>query len=487
MLDSLPSGLYALAIIFIAGGAVFYAIECEPGRYARLERIAYCYPLGLSALGMPMFLFSWIGLHINVVAISGLAVGAALAAIIWRRRPLREYWLGNAPDPRMPLTEFEWLLILIILLCLGARTVACALAPLNDWDGIALWGIKAKVLYYDTIKTTDYFHKPEYAYSHTPYPLLWPFMYAWVCTVVGQWDDLAMLVLNPVNFIAFTVLLYFVMKRFATRTVALGVTAIATSLPTVLHYVECGQADIPLMLIWGASLFCLFDWMQSRRTPSLLLAAVLMGGAMFTKQEGRIVFGASLCAAIASVMAGAPTAQRKKLFGHVAIYAFVALAWVSPWLIFQSDIKDHSWDFGGAGLSTVRWAETPALLKTIVANALVLKNQVNLPKWHILWPLFALSYIVSPALRRYPWVCLLLVFVLHAGGVGIVFLASHWAISLQGMEIAFERFAMVMLPPVWLILAKGADDCYARWRASNATRENCVFKRIKAPANTAKH
>jgi len=486
LLSDLPAQLFAIAVIFAAGGAVFYAVENQPDRYARLERIAYCYPLGLSALGMPMFILSWLGFHLNVVAITSLTAGAVLAAKAWRRRPLRQYWVGGVPEPWKPLTEFEWLLFVIIILCLGARTVACSLAPLNDWDGIAIWGTKAKVLFYNTVGTTDYFHKPEYSYSHTPYPLLWPFMYAWVCTVAGKWDDLLMLILNPVNFITFTVLLYFAIKRYAVRTVALGITAIATSLPTVMHYVECAQADVPLMLIWGSSLFCLFEWMATRRMPSLLLAAFLMGGAMFTKQEGKIIFIASVFGAVASVIAAAPAGRRKSLLGHIGVYTFLSLVWVLPWLIFQNGIKDYSWDFGGIGLSTVRWSQILALAKTIVANAIVLKNQVDLPKWHILWPLFVLSYAIAPALRRHPWGCLLLIFVLHAGAVGTVFLASRWTISLQSMEIAFERFTIVMLPPVWLILAKAADDSYAQWRTSNAILEKPAIKGMKNPARMTK-
>ena len=485
MLNNLPGVLYALAIIFVAGGAVFYAIEDEPEHYGVFERFAFCYPLGLSALGMPMFVLSWLGWHISVPVISLLAIGAALIAVAWRHRPLRDYWFSRAPRTQERLTEFEWFLIVIIAFCLGARTIASLLAPLNDWDGIAIWGTKAKVLFYDTVKTTDYFHKAEYSYSHTPYPLLWPFMYAWVCTVIGQWDDLAMLILNPVNFIAFTILLYFAVKRFATRVVALSITAIAASLPAVLHYAECGQADVPLMLIWGAALFCLFNWMQTWRKPPLLLAAVLLGGAMFTKQEGKIIFVAALCGAAASVFIGAPVNKRKQLLGNLAICALISLAWVAPWLIFQRGIKDYSWDFGGIGLATIRWSKIPAMIGAIVGNAVALKNQVNLPKWHILWPLFVFSYIASPAVRRYPWTCVLLMFVIHAGAVAIVFLGSRWPISLESMEIAFERFAMIMLPPVWLILAKAADDCYTRWRSANMATESRVLK-PKSAVSTVK-
>ena len=66
-LSDLPFELFALAVIFAAGMAAFCAIVRNPLRYGRMERIAYCYPLGLTALGTPMFLFSYMGFHLNTI------------------------------------------------------------------------------------------------------------------------------------------------------------------------------------------------------------------------------------------------------------------------------------------------------------------------------------------------------------------------------------------------------------------------------------
>jgi len=47
--------------------------------------------------------------------------------------------------------------------------MASLLAPLNDWDGVCVWGIKAKVLFYDTVKTSDYFYNQS---THSPIPII---------------------------------------------------------------------------------------------------------------------------------------------------------------------------------------------------------------------------------------------------------------------------------------------------------------------------
>jgi len=70
-LNNLPLELFAIAVILAAGAAVFCAVVRDLGHYARWERIAYCYPLGLAALGTPMFLLSYFGVHLDVVVITG--------------------------------------------------------------------------------------------------------------------------------------------------------------------------------------------------------------------------------------------------------------------------------------------------------------------------------------------------------------------------------------------------------------------------------
>jgi hypothetical protein len=468
--------LFAVAVIFAAGAAVFCAIVREPLRYLRMERLAYCYPLGLTALGMPMFLLSYWGFQLNTIAIPVAVSVALVVVIVVRKVSLRQFCLTRAESEtsRQPLGEFEWLLVVILVLCLGARTLASLLAPLNDWDGICVWGIKAKVLYFDTVQTTDYFNRPELAFSHPNYPLLWPFMYAWVCTVLGKWDDLGMLILNPINLIVFTVLLYGALRKYVVRAVALGVTVIMASLPALLHYAECGQADVPLMLISGAALFCLFDWMNERRMDSLLLAAFLMGGALFTKQEGKIILIAQGCAGALSVWLGNAPAYRKRYLGQLVLFVCIALLWASPWLLFERGIKDWSWDYSGVSLTSIRWGQIPALLGVLVANAVQWNNQVHLAKWNIFWPLIAFCLITNKAVWRSPWNCLLVVFAIHAAGIACVLLASRWDMTLLSLEIALERFAFVMMTPLYMILAKCADDAWAIWKGSATTDELLV-------------
>ncbi|MGO9527199.1 MAG: ArnT family glycosyltransferase [Verrucomicrobiia bacterium] len=455
--------LLAVFIILAAGASVFYLVVRTPERYGRLERWAYCYPLGLVALGIPMFLMSWAGYHPNVPAIGGMTLGALVVFRLARKTPLARFWLmrGERETGAPGFTEAEWLLMMIIVACLGMRLITSMLAPLNDNDGIAEWGLKARILYHDTLRHTDYFQRADLSFSNHSYPLLWPFMYAWVCTCIGRWDDLGMLILNPLNLIAFAILLYYACCRYASRTVALATTACMVSLPALLHYTECGQADVPLMLMAGVCFFCLFDWIHTRSTESLVLSGILMAGCLFTKHQGMVVLGAYGAAAMASVYG----TKTRKLLGQLAGVSLLVFILILPWIIFSRRIINYSAETSHVSPATIRWHDLPAALGFIAAGSVEWYNSVKLAKWNLLWPVIALAACCSKCTRQRPWCYIVLVWGLQSAVILLLYLAKREPIGLGlGTEFGLEREALVILAPLWLLLAKCVDEQWRIWK-----------------------
>src|SRR5208283_4898026 len=123
--NNFPALLFAVFVIVAAGGVAFYVIEPEPLHYRWWERLAYCYPLGMAALGMPMFLMSWAGHRLHVAPIVGLIGFSAVVAYAIRRAPLTPYVrLRRNAEPRVPLSEMEWSRVPLILARLPATTLA---------------------------------------------------------------------------------------------------------------------------------------------------------------------------------------------------------------------------------------------------------------------------------------------------------------------------------------------------------------------------
>ena len=460
----------AILTIFLAGGTVFYGVVRQPERFFRAERVAYCFPIGMTVLAVAFFLMSLAGIGLNaVVVVCGVVVSAMLVRKI-RGVPLKEFWLrpATAATESKRLDEFEWMLILVIIACLGARAIACYITPLTDWDALNNWGIRAKLLYLGNVRSyDDYFRQAQFRYLNQTYPLLWPFMYAWMCTVLGRWDDISMMAINPFNLIVFALLVFYTARKFTSRKVALALMAMVASLPAPLHYTECGQGDIPLTMMSGASLFCLFAWMRERHLDSLVLSGILMGGALFTKTEGQLVFGAHLCTAVLSVFAPGTSHDRRKWFGQVVLYVVLALVLYAPWLLYRSTLPYEAWQVGGRPMGGVmRWSLIPTFLASITGNALHFYNQYNLPKWNLLWIVLPMFIFLSKSSKQYPWVLLLGMFALQAAGVAFVELISQERVTLHEMEAAYERYTIIMLPPLWLVLGKCMDEWWSFWQAS---------------------
>jgi len=229
-----------------------------------------------------------------------------------------------------------------------------------------------------------------------------------------------------------------------------------------MHYTECAQADIPLMLIGGASLFNLFGWLRERHKESLILAAVLMAGALFCKQEGQIEFAAHVAGAALSILIASRAGERKKLIGQLGLYLLIAGVLIAPWIIYRSTIPLAAWQMGGEATSKMRWDQAPVLLDAIIANCLHWYNGVGLPKWNIFWPLVGAFVLLSRSTRQYPWNCLLAIFIAHGAVVGLTFLC--WAGKIGDNEFGYERFTLIMLPPLWLVFAQCVQEWWSVWK-----------------------
>src|SRR5579871_5722906 len=131
MLLDLIGILGAIAIILIAGMTVFYCVVRHPEEFCCGERLSYSYAAGIAVLGTLFFVNSWAGFRLNAVAIGIAVIAAALIAAKVRGANLREYWLSPRQGVTRAerLTEFEWVVVFIIALCVVARTWACLVAP----------------------------------------------------------------------------------------------------------------------------------------------------------------------------------------------------------------------------------------------------------------------------------------------------------------------------------------------------------------------
>ncbi len=418
-----------------------------------------------------MFVISWLGFHLKTAAVIASVLAVAFAVRRWRRVSWRTSWMtpGHEEAAGQRLTEIEWVFVFIIVACLGTRTIACWLTPLCDWDALCFWGLKSKVFYVGSLKDAgEYFHGPAYRFTNQTYPLLWPIMYTWVCTVLGRWDDLRMLALNPLNLIVFCALVYYTLRKSCAARDGIGnhgsgrlaacFAALCGMWPSG-HSVDDDRRRVAVQLA------CL----DAGRAARIDFAGGRFGGWCVIRQtRGPNSRAGQFMRGHHGHRSGSAAAGPQALVRPFGVVVAIAGLMAAPWLWYRSGIAKEAWQIGGQGFSRVRWEQLPTLLSTIVANALNFHNGVGLPKWNLLWPILIAFLVLSKSPRKYPWICLLGIFIFHGTAVICLHLASQLRLTLSAHEFALERYTLIMIPPLWVLLGICVDEWWHVWRATHA-------------------
>src|SRR5262249_1344171 len=118
------------------------------------------------------------------------------------------------------------------------------------WDGVAVWGLKAKAAFADGGFPGPYFHDLSRQGSHPGYPLFVPLAEAWVYRCIGQVDECAVKLLFVAFYVALVALFYGGVRREGfTATFSLGFTAALATVPLLRAQAMSGEADVPLAFV----------------------------------------------------------------------------------------------------------------------------------------------------------------------------------------------------------------------------------------------
>jgi hypothetical protein len=322
---------YAGLAVLGAGFAILRVVRRGEGITPAPADAALAWLLGCGALAFVLFLWGAAGVHgrtLAALARPALAGVGVLELALLARRAARG-WRG-VPQPRHAA-----------LLALGAGFVlALAVAgaePMLHWDERFTWAFKAKIVFHSGTAFDPAFLDPERFHVWRGYPLLVPYVEAFVAWAVGAFDERAIKLVFPVFFFAlvglfaaelrprigpgpaaFSALLLAALPAFAVRRVEEGGTFFS------------GYADLPLAAYALAAVLLLQRFRAACRRSDLLLAGACLAFAVLTKRDGRIFLVAA--GAIAVVLA-----LRRELGPRALVLVSVVLAVVlAPFEIFAA-------------------------------------------------------------------------------------------------------------------------------------------------------
>lgn len=263
--------------------------------------------------------------------------------------------------------------------------------PLEAYDAIAIYGMKAKIFYLAKAIPPDFFsHMKDYV-PHVDYPLLLPLAETYFYTFFGSLNDLLVKVMFPLYFIAILVTLYFVIRRYASRKISLLFTFLLATIPQLTNYATNGYADMLFAFYYSASIFYIYLWIKEKSGLFLTLSFIMLALGIWTKNEGIALVVVNI-----AIIAIYLLSEGKKFFKQGLSYVFFILVGIA----FYTYIK------GLLGLGVINAdymkvgsfgaGKTIMAIKRIPWILYEYQRQFFGPKkWNIIWIIFILMFITG--------------------------------------------------------------------------------------------
>jgi len=391
-----------------------------PGATTRgIEAIGLTWALGMGYLTSAYFvcyiarLSTPIGIALALV-ISCLLTGATLLGTR-TRRPM----IGRIQEARV----FTYMRA-AALCCAALPVVTMAWmsvrSPLAGWDGWSIWAFKG-VAFAQGGPPIGYFRDPTTLHTHPDYPLNLPLAESMLFHLPASFALPLATLLGPACFAALLCLFYAGLARIYGLLFAAVGTAMLATIPIFVDNVPAGGADVPLCLYAGGAATYLLVWWTRGEMRDAVLAALLAGGAAWTKKEGLAIAVAILGVAVVYEV----IARRRNhgaSFGRRVTALCPACAIPLPWFLFVHIQHPLPRDFGPVTLSILgnHLDRLPHLA------ALVGQQMVTWGNWGPFWIVLGCAVSWNGCRLAAPSRALVLLLAAQVGVYIMVFVFSNW-------------------------------------------------------------
>jgi 4-amino-4-deoxy-L-arabinose transferase-like glycosyltransferase len=313
-------GLVYLQLVYVGIGAGLLQLLGLGGwRTLAGPRLGLAYIAGVAVVGVLAAELVLIQVSLGLVELTVLALVLGVTAFL--RGPssaIRE-------DRKRDLLGFAPLAALVVLL--GYALVAVGRRPLLEFDGWAIWGMKARALY--QLGGTDNPVFTTAAYPPLQHPLLYPSLEAIGFRAMGAFDPALFHVQLVLMATAFCFALLDLLAPRVPLLLAGLVTLAIVSAAGTIQQLASGLADVPLAFFVVLGVVALARWLDTDETPVLACAALFLGAAALTKSEGALF---ALAAAVA--LLGTLAVWDRVRLARAGLAMAAVLAVLVPWRIF---------------------------------------------------------------------------------------------------------------------------------------------------------
>jgi hypothetical protein len=339
------AGLIYLQVVYLALGVeALWLLGFRDLRALAGPRLGLAYVAGIAATGILSAELALVHVPLGLVELSLLA--AVLAGTLW----LRATKSGAREVPRtqaqretlwLRATKFAPLAVLGVLLAYAL--VAVGRRPLLEFDGWAIWGMKARALYHFGGIGTPVFTSD--AYPPLQHPLLYPSLESIGFRAMGAFDPSLFHVQLVLLAAGFALALVELLRPRVPLLLATLVTLAILSATGTIEQLSTALADVPLAFFVALGVVGLAHWLDSGETRVLACAALFLGAATLTKSEGALF---ALAAALA--LLGTLAATDRARLGRAALAFLAVAAILAPWRLYVAahDLPISEYRFGDA-------------------------------------------------------------------------------------------------------------------------------------------
>ena len=232
-----------------------------------------------------------IGVLISVEILITLILLAFYLAITRSQTPQDKPVIPSATHNKWLLSAAALLLILVLANYFDDWLRESLSTPFGDWDAWAIWNLRASFISSGENWRSGF--SEVLSWSHPDYPLLLPLNVARIWVMLAQrsaWVPILVSLIFQISLLGLLITSIQLLRGYLQGILAglIGALVLFASLSFKLY------ADIPLAVYFlGANCLIFFAESESRDNKSLaLLTGLLVGGALWTKNEGWAMLGA---------------------------------------------------------------------------------------------------------------------------------------------------------------------------------------------------
>ena len=191
--------------------------------------------------------------------------------------------------PALPIVT-SVLCVCLIAVILTVVSYNLAARPMYQFDSRAIWGMKAKILFFEHTILSEAVEEISSSHPHPRYPLLLPIASAWIFENLGEADDRAVRLLFLAFFVGIVMVVFQFQRSYGGDFAAILSVSALLLVPFLYRSMRpgasSGHADLIVSFYITASAVAMISWIRKGNHAFLTISTFLAVGAALTKNEG---------------------------------------------------------------------------------------------------------------------------------------------------------------------------------------------------------